>query len=185
MIKRLKTDNIIIFDLEMCCWDDGRERNTGEIIEIGLCQINTKNLEINKVAQYYVRPESDEVSQFCTDLTGITPKIVQRQGRPLNEVLATIKKNFGSSGKVFMAWGQDDKILLDEINEKGIEFEMGDYVNAAALIRILTGKDRNSQIQAMAEFGLEFEGSQHSGVDDAKNLARLIIEVMKSVRSCS
>ena len=34
----------------------------------------------------------------------------------------------------------------------------------------------------MADFGLSFEGSQHSGVDDAKNLARLLVEVMKVIR---
>lgn len=183
MIKRLNTDNLVIFDLEMCCWDDGRTPNTGEIIEIGICQINTKSLTITKTAQYYVKPESDEISEFCTELTGITPKKVHKQGRPLKEVMASVHKNFGSSGKVFMAWGQDNEILNEELKQKNIEFCMGDYHNAAMMFRMLTGFRNISQLNAMKEFGLEFEGNQHSGVDDAKNLARLIIELMKKVRN--
>lgn len=183
MIKRIKTNSIVIFDLEMCCWDDGRTPNTGEIIEIGLVQVNTKTLEITKVAQYYVKPERDEISEFCTKLTGITASKIKKQGRPLGEVMASVNKNFGSSGKIFSAWGQDDSVLIEELKEKSIDFQMGDYINAASMIRLLTGKDRNSQLQAMADHGLEFEGNQHSGVDDARNLARLYIEVMKKHRN--
>ncbi len=182
MIKRLKTNSIVVFDLEMCCWDDGRKPNTGEIIEIGVCQVDTKNLTITKVAQYYVKPERDEVSEFCTSLTGITPRTIAKQGRPLREVMATLDKHFGSSGKIFAAWGQDDAVLKEELKKKGVKFVMGDYMNVANMARLLLGESRKSQLDVMSEFGLEFEGSVHSGVDDAKNLARLLIEIMKKLR---
>ena len=77
---------IVFFDLEMCCWNEG-DKSTGEIIEIGLAEVDLVKMEIIKRAQYYVKPENDEISRFCTELTGITPKTIKRQGRPLSEVL--------------------------------------------------------------------------------------------------
>ncbi|MGD1524363.1 exonuclease domain-containing protein [Vibrio harveyi] len=176
---------ILIFDLEMCCWDNasGRESNTGEIIEIGICEVDTISLEITRSAQYYVKPETDEVSAFCTELTGITPNRIKKQGRPLVEVLNTISKKFGSSNKTFMAWGRDDQVLKNEIESKNIAFDIGEYVNLANLYRLLYAHDKKcSQVAAMEEMGLTFEGRQHSGLVDAQNLASLYIEMTKKQR---
>ena len=86
---------IVCLDLEMCCWDDGRDPRTGEIIEFGLAEVDLIEGKVIKRAQYYVKPDTHEVSEFCTELTGITQKIVDKQGRPFADVLATVTKNFG------------------------------------------------------------------------------------------
>lgn len=79
---------IVCFDLEMCCWETEEEtgKKTGEIIEIGLCKIDLEKREIVKRSQYYVKPEKDEISKFCTKLTGITPSIIAKQGRSLSSL---------------------------------------------------------------------------------------------------
>lgn len=164
---------IVLFDLEMCCWDD-REPRTGEIIEIGIAEIDLIAQKTTRTAQYYVKPEHDQVSEFCTELTGITPRIITKQGRPLSEVLKTIKKNFGSN-KIFGAWGRDDLTILNECDIKGLQRPFTEYINVSAIYN-MSQRSKNTKISmlnAMQEKGLSFEGRQHSGLTDAMNLARL------------
>lgn len=58
-------NRIVCFDLEMCCWNENGVGSTGEIIEVGLAEIDLSKGEIVKRAQYYVKPEHDEVSVLC------------------------------------------------------------------------------------------------------------------------
>lgn len=170
---------VVFFDLEMCCWKDLKD--TGEIIEFSLVEVDIDSLEVTKEAQYYVKPDSDQISEFCTELTGITPKMVQKRGRSLSEVLASIDKKFGRN-KVFMSWGRDDIIVLNECKQKGLDYEFVEFINFADVFRLTHGLDRISQVKAMKLYGLEFEGRQHSGLVDAQNLAKLAISVFKKSR---
>lgn len=169
-------NKLVCFDLEMCCWE-GVEKRTGEIIEIGIAEIDFELKTITRTAQYYVKPEKDEISKFCTELTGITSKVIKNQGRPLKEVLASINKKFGSNNKIFAAWGRDDLILFNECQTKGLEKPFYEFLNLASIFRI-QNKTKNfkiSQINAMKIKGLDFEGRQHSGLIDATNLAKLAL----------
>lgn len=112
-------NRVVCFDLEMCCWNENGVGTTGEIIEIGLAEIDLAAGEIVKRAQYFVKPEKDEISLFCAELTGITPRKIEKQGRPLAEVIQSMVKNFGGSNKIYASWGRDDLILLNECREKG------------------------------------------------------------------
>lgn len=73
-------NRVVCFDLEMCCWNENGVGTTGEIIEIGLAEIALDQQEIVKRAQYYVKPEKDEISLFCSQLTGITPRKSKSRG---------------------------------------------------------------------------------------------------------
>lgn len=85
-------NRVVCFDLEMCCWNENGVGTTGEIIEIGLAEIDLAAGEIVKRAQYFVKPEKDEISLFCAELTGITPRKIEKQGRPLAEVIQSMVK---------------------------------------------------------------------------------------------
>lgn len=177
-IKRPNLNQIICFDLEMCCWED---KPSGEIIEIGICQINLNTMKIEKEAQYFVKPEKDEISEFCTNLTGYTQSFINKNGRPLEEVLNTIKKNFGFN-KTYFSWGRDDIVLMNECESKKIDFEIYEIVNFSFIYNFLfnNSNERKSQIEAMNKFKVIEEGKRHQGIDDAKNLAKLIIEIRKN-----
>ncbi|WP_413111899.1 exonuclease domain-containing protein [Thaumasiovibrio sp. DFM-14] len=173
-------NRIVCFDLEMCCWNDGREKNTGEIIEVGLAEIDLMKGEIVKRARYFVKPEQDEVSWFCTELTGIRPKVIEKQGRPLESVLRSMVKNFGGNNKIYAAWGRDDLILRDECESKGLTVPFQEYLNLATLFAIKqrVKTPRFGHKAAMDMINLEWEGRQHSGYVDAYNLARLALKIM-------
>lgn len=173
-------NRIVCFDLEMCCWNENGVGTTGEIIEVGLAEIDLVKGEIVKRAQYYVKPEQDEVSLFCVELTGITPRKVEKQGRSLEEVLKSVVKNFGGSNKIFASWGRDDVVLAKECEAKGIEMPFKEFINLATLYRIQNRlKDKRIGHRAAQESkGIEWEGRQHSAYVDAYNLAKLALTML-------
>ncbi|HDY8069138.1 TPA: exonuclease domain-containing protein [Vibrio vulnificus] len=170
-------NRIVCFDLEMCCWNEDGVGRTGEIIEIGLAEIDLLKGEIVKRAQYYVKPEHDEVSLFCAELTGITPRKIEKQGRPLAEVIKSMIKNFGGSNKIYASWGRDDRILMQECQEKGIDAPFNEFINIATLYRIQhrLKEKRIGHRAAQEAKGIDWEGRQHSGYVDAYNLAKLAL----------
>ncbi|QUJ70636.1 exonuclease domain-containing protein (plasmid) [Photobacterium sp. GJ3] len=166
---------IVCFDLEMCCWNEDGKARTGEIIEIGVAELNLEKGTISRRAQYFVQPESDEISPFCTELTGIKPEVVAQNGKPLASILKAMEQKFGGRHKIYAAWGRDDAILRAECKAKGLEVPFREYLNLATLFK-LQPHVQNKRIglrAAMAMSGLEWEGRQHSGYVDAYNLARL------------
>ncbi|RBM66642.1 exonuclease [Vibrio tarriae] len=173
-------NRVVCFDLEMCCWNENGVGTTGEIIEIGLAEIDLAAGEIVKRAQYFVKPEKDEISLFCAELTGITPRKIEKQGRPLAEVIQSMVKNFGGSNKIYASWGRDDLILLNECREKGLSVPFQEFLNLATLYRIqhrLKYK-RIGHRAAQESQGIEWEGRQHSGYVDAYNLAKLALTML-------
>ncbi|MGF1701369.1 exonuclease domain-containing protein [Photobacterium makurazakiensis] len=168
-------NRIVCFDLEMCCWNDGRESRTGEIIEIGVAELDLASGEIVRRAQHFVKPEHDEVSPFCTELTGIKPEVIEKNGKPLGIILKSIEQKFGGRHKIYAAWGRDDLILHNECKEKDVKVPFNEFLNIATLFRLQRHvyKKRCGQRAAMEMAGIEWEGRQHSGYDDAYNLARL------------
>lgn len=170
---------ITCFDLEMCCWDDGRNPRTGEIIEIGVASLNLVSKEITSRSQYYVLPEKDEISDFCTELTGITQSRLNKQGRPLADVLESLKAKYGRHS-IYAAWGRDNLVLQKECMKKGLEMPFYEFFNLKSLF-MMDRRFKNKGLgmrKAMELAGLEFEGNHHSGADDAYNLARLALTFM-------
>lgn len=170
-------NRLVCFDLEMCCWSNDGVGTTGEIIEIGLAEIDIATGKIVKRAQYYVKPEKDEVSLFCAELTGITPRKIEKQGRPLADVLKSMLKNFGGPNKIYASWGRDDQILFNECKEKGLEAPFSEFINLATLYRMQNRlKEKRIGHRAAQEAkDIEWEGRQHSGYVDAYNLAKLAL----------
>ncbi|MDN3610293.1 exonuclease domain-containing protein [Vibrio ostreicida] len=173
-------NRIVCFDLEMCCWNENGVGTTGEIIEVGLAEIDLIKGEIVKRAQYYCQPQQDEISLFCTQLTGITPRKIDKQGRPLDDVIKSMLKNFGGAKKIYASWGRDDKILAQECKDKGIEMPFNEFINLATLYRIQHRlKDKRIGHRAAQEAeNIEWEGRQHSGYIDAYNLAKLALTML-------
>lgn len=173
-------NRIVCFDLEMCCWSENGVGTTGEIIEIGLAEIDLVQGEVVKRAQYYVKPEKDEVSNFCRELTGITPRKVEKQGRPLASVIQSMLKNFGGANKIYAAWGRDDLILRQECEQKQVPFPFKEFINLATLYRVQNRlkEKRIGHRQAQENKGIDWDGRQHSGYVDAYNLAKLALVML-------
>jgi inhibitor of KinA sporulation pathway (predicted exonuclease) len=174
----MKFNKIVCYDLEMCCWDDGRMPRTGEIIEVGLAIVDLEKKEIIKRGQYYIVPDEDEISEFCTSLTGITQSIINKQGRKLVDVVESIKKNFGGKQTIYASWGRDDQVIFKECDRKGINRPFFETLNIKTLYKLQHKDDgRYGMKRAMHRNGLQMEGKHHSGSDDAYNLGRLLLSM--------
>lgn len=72
------TNTILIIDLEATCWENDRipHGQKVDIIEIGICELNRTTKAISNKQSIYVIPERSKINKFCTELTGITPKMI-------------------------------------------------------------------------------------------------------------
>jgi len=164
---------VVCFDMEMCCWED--KRQLGEIISIGLVELDLATGQTHREAHYYVKPVRDRVSPFCEGLTGITQRMVDRQGRALQDVITTITKGFGAR-RPYVAWGDDAAYLARECRKHGFTSPFHLSVDAGLLYRIKKRSSENVGLsQALQRAGAEFEGLAHNALVDAKNLATLIV----------
>ena len=69
-----KLDQILVVDVESSCWEGSPpEGEESEIIEIGICVVDTRQLQRISKHSILVRPEKSTVSDFCTELTTLTP----------------------------------------------------------------------------------------------------------------
>lgn len=164
---------IICFDMEMCCWEN--QEKPGEIISIGLCELNLKTGSISREVHYVVKPAKDEVSPFCTNLTGLTQRMVDRQGRPLKAVLENITTKFGSK-RPYAAWGTDAEYLANQCSSIGLASPLKTTLDLGLLYKIRQRSDKAvSLTNALSKAGLDFEGKAHNALVDAVNLARLVV----------
>jgi len=163
---------VICFDMEMCCWSE--RKGLGEIISIGICELNLHNGKVEREAHYYVKPVCDEVSDFCQNLTGITPAILAKQGRPLEDVVNTIVKKFGFK-RPFLAWGDDATYLARQCRRAGFTSPFRTTLDVGLIHKLKQRGGKNlSLTDALAKAGAPFQGRAHNALTDAKNLATLI-----------
>jgi inhibitor of KinA sporulation pathway (predicted exonuclease) len=81
-----KLDKILVVDLEATCWNGPiPEGMVNEIIEIGVCLLDVNTGEITDNRGIIVKPEHSVVSEFCTELTTITPELVEKEGISLQD----------------------------------------------------------------------------------------------------
>lgn len=187
-MSRKRLDRVLVVDFEETCWEGPPpEGERPEIIEIGLSEIafDRRDPEIVRTGRFLVRPQFSTISEFCTGLTGITPQMAHKQGRPLQEVVGTVQKKFGGQAKTWVAWGRDDKDIARDCSALDIQSPFSDsYIDLGQLYGAMTGATKAIGLStALDEFDLEFQGCKHSGEDDAFNTARLFIRLSMAFRS--
>ena len=92
-------DYILVLDFEAQCLE-GKKLECQEIVEFPVVVIDVAKKEIVKDFQfhYYVKPTVvPEVTQFCTELTGITQSMVDK-GKEIQEVLKLFDKHLKDTG---------------------------------------------------------------------------------------
>lgn len=83
-------ERFVVFDLETT----GLNANQHEIIEIGAIKITDLHADIHAVFQTFVTP-LNPIPARITQLTGISQRMVDRDGRPLENVLKDFKEFVG------------------------------------------------------------------------------------------
>lgn len=181
----VRNDRNLFVDVEMTCWDGpAPEGEFPEIIEIGVAELDIATLEIVRSRSYLVTPVFSRISAYCTELTGITPADIRREGGPLSQIGARIAKDFGSRSKQWLSWGADRRAIDRDhaLKEVSPTFS-GAFVDMGLDFKHSLGQSGGIGLtRAMELYGIERTGRIHSGEQDAVDTALLWAEMARRRR---
>jgi 3'-5' exoribonuclease 1 len=187
---------LLVLDVEATC--DNPQRLPHEIIEWPVVAVDAATATTIGEFHRYVRPtEEPTLSAFCRKLTGITQPDVDA-AMPLNVVLDEFDAWLTELGLFDAQTGARQRrwalatdgpwdlnhFCARECARKGIRerAHLREYVNVrkaharALKLRTPRGCSLNGQL---AKLGLTFEGRPHCGRDDARNIARVLCELLR------
>ncbi|NWH49517.1 ERI2 exoribonuclease, partial [Fregata magnificens] len=167
-------------------------------VEFPAVLLNTSTGEIESEFHTYVQPQEHPIlSEFCTELTGITQNQVD-EGVPLNICLSQFLKwiqkiqtekkiIFGSdipthstSGAkpcTFVTWTDWDLGVCLQYECKRKQLRKPDILNSwidlKATYRAFYNRKPKGLNGALQDLGIAFAGREHSGLDDSRNTAHL------------
>uniref|UniRef100_A0A8C0FD58 ERI1 exoribonuclease 2 n=1 Tax=Bubo bubo TaxID=30461 RepID=A0A8C0FD58_BUBBB len=167
-------------------------------IEFPAVLLNTSTGEIESEFHTYVQPQEHPIlSEFCTELTGITQNQVD-EGVPLNICLSQFLKwiqkiqkekkiifstdilsNSTSEAKActFVTWTDWDLGVCLQYECKRKQLRKPDILNSwidlKATYRAFYNRKPKGLNGALQDLGIAFAGREHSGLDDSRNTARL------------
>ncbi|KAF4528527.1 hypothetical protein B566_EDAN015608 [Ephemera danica] len=169
-------DYFLVLDFEATCMKD-KKIPIQEIIEFPCIKINGITMDIESIFHQYVQPQVNPMlSNFCTDLTGITQEMVDGQCDFKNTLqkfdiwlkeqgLCNAKSAFVTSGD----W--DLQVLLPTqcYNENiSVPSYLTSWINIKQAFADATGHFPHGILHMMRLLNLKHTGRLHSGIDTTK-----------------
>jgi inhibitor of KinA sporulation pathway (predicted exonuclease) len=172
------TDKIIIIDLEATCWQttvpQGQEN---EIIEIGLAVLDSETGAITQNQGILIKPQRSIVSPFCTELTTITQDLLDQNGVSFEEAIEKLVDEYNPDLYTWASYGQYDlNMLRKQCKSFGIPYPMGEeHINVKTSFGDKFGLVKPTGMNgALHLLDIPLEGTHHRGIDDAKNIAKIL-----------
>ena len=168
----------LVIDLEATCDDAGSvPKHEMEIIEIGAVLVNGQSLEPMEELQTFVRPvRHPTLTAFCTQLTSITQDMVA-DAPSFPEAITRLRRFIGERETRFCSWGAyDNNQFRQDAAFHRVELPFrGEHLNLKkAFSQQLKTRRKFGMKGALRHVGLPLEGTHHRGIDDARNIARLL-----------
>ncbi|KAI9323071.1 ribonuclease H-like domain-containing protein [Dichotomocladium elegans] len=200
--KKQPFDYYLFFDVEATCEENGGFDYPNEIIEFPVVLVDGLTFKKVDEFQSYVKPSKHpELTDFCKKLTGITQETVDESPSfvdVLDEFQAFMTKYalFQDCSAVFVTapfsyvrtcgwalFSQKDgpfdirDFVTKQCTHSKIKLPLyfqQPWINIRKLYKDFYKSERSKNISQMLEaLGMSFEGHQHSGLDDARNLWRI------------
>lgn len=175
----MQADSYLVIDFEATCCDKGTvPREHMEIIEIGAVMVEAHTFNTLDEFQTFIRPvRHPRLTPFCTSLTSIVQNDVDTA--PLfGEAIASFKRwLYRYSGFVFCSWGDyDHKQLKQDCDFHHVPYPISaPHCNVKRLMAERQGLPKKPGLgDAVKMAKMDFVGSHHRGIDDARNIARLL-----------
>lgn len=179
-------DQVLVIDIESTCWQGPPPRGQlSEIIEIGICTVDLRKLERLEKRSIMVKPVRSRVSEFCTSLTTLTNDDVVGAGS-LADAVSILKKEYRALDRLWGSWGDYDRRQFEIVcRELTVPYPFGrSHLNIKTLFAIAFGDDAEIGLdKAFERMGMTMEGTHHRGVDDAWNIAGIMCELFRKLRS--
>lgn len=169
---------IFVIDIEATCWQPKRPWQISDVIEIGVTVVDLKERRIEDSTSILIKPTQSEVSSFCTNLTTITPEMIEENGIPFYEALDILKDDYKVKKNMWASWGlYDYKQLAEQCKREQTSLPLNNlYLNVKALYAWKYGRSVGVG-KACQELGIKFEGTPHRGVDDSRMIAEILLKM--------
>ncbi len=179
-------DVILVVDLESTCWEGlPPPDQSSEIIEIGLCLVDLKTLTRTEKRSLLVKPVQSEISEFCTQLTTLTPEMFADAGS-LADAVKILRKEYRSKDRIWASWGDYDRRQFERVcKDQNVGYPFGpSHLNVKSLFAAAIGAGHEMGLDgAYQHLGLTMEGTHHRGDDDAWNIAEILCRLLKAMRA--
>jgi len=172
-------DYFLIVDLEAtCCDQQSIPRREMETIEIGAVIVDINTLDTVDEFTTFIKPVRNPIlTQFCTDLTSITQTDVDQALKYPQAVEAFKSWLYKYDSFVFCSWGDYDKNQLEQDSQfHRTAYPIGaEHTNIKTLFSASQNlKKKFGMAKALELAGLQLDGTHHRGIDDARNMAKLM-----------
>ncbi|WP_198000313.1 3'-5' exonuclease [Gimesia alba] len=173
----------LIIDLEAtCCNRQSVTRNEMEIIEIGAVIVDRDSLSAVDEFQTFIQPvRHPQLTPFCTELTSIQQSEVA-DAPQFPAALSLLTEWMASyAPALFCSWGDYDKSQFQQdcrYHQIPYPFPSA-HLNLKKQFSRAQGYPKNyGMARALKLAGISLEGTHHRGIDDARNMARLMPWIM-------
>ncbi|MBN2711159.1 MAG: exonuclease domain-containing protein [Planctomycetes bacterium] len=180
-LNNVSRTRYVVVDLEATCWEQKGSR-LNEIIEIGAVAFEVGRGVVDEF-QIFVKPRENPVlSEFCTELTTIRQEDVDRA-----ELYPAAFEKFcywaeQYSPYILASWGDYDlRQLNGDCVLHGIEYDFESHISLKSAFANIMGCKKCGMGQALRKTGIPLDGTHHRGIDDARNIAKLLDFMLKKV----
>ena len=130
MVKTLKHETAVIYDMEWTSWSGFAAHNWKqpgrypEIIQIGAVRLDiADDFRETAAFQCFVRPKHNpQLSDYIINLTGITQEVIDHEGVPFPDALANFVGFVGDDIEALFSFGRDGAIVQRNCDLMGIDF---------------------------------------------------------------
>ncbi|KAK2725014.1 ERI1 exoribonuclease 3-like [Artemia franciscana] len=176
----------IVLDFEATCMKD-RKIEPQEIIEFPMLKIDTKSLQITSEFHRYVKPVHHYIlTPFCSELTGITQDIVDREDtfpKVFKSAKEWIEKETRENSYAIVTFGDWDlNLMLPEqchLIGEGVPAYFKRWINIKKVFAERTGIFPRNLKELLSRLSLRHIGHHHSGYDDCVNIANITRELCR------
>jgi inhibitor of KinA sporulation pathway (predicted exonuclease) len=124
-----------------------------------------------------IKPEQSEVSIFCTKLTTIDQALLDNEGITFLEACEILRDEYHAGKYTWASYGEYDlKMMKRQCKRLNVFYPMSEkHINVKDLFAgKLNRKKRTGMIGALDLLHIPLEGIHHRGIDDAKNIAKIL-----------
>jgi inhibitor of KinA sporulation pathway (predicted exonuclease) len=179
-------EHLVVLDFEATCRKD-EPPEPQEIIELPSVLVSLRERRVVAEHETFVRPVFHPVlSDFCKELTGIRQEDVDR-APPFPEAFAGHQAWLASHGLLeragsfaFVTCGEWDlrSMLVRQCAASGVTIPRPyrSWINVKTVFAGTLRRSASVGMPTMLEaLGLELEGRHHRGIDDCRNIARIVL----------
>ena len=174
----LDQTHVVVVDIEATCWKGNKtpEGEQSEIIEIGVCLLDTVSGTSSAKRSLLVKPTRSSVSHFCTKLTSITPEMVA-DGMDFAVACAILENEYLTKSRLWVSWGNyDHKMFVSQCANFGVPYPFTKrHMNIKEVFAKVEELPKQvGMARALKMLELPLEGTHHRGHDDAWNISRIM-----------